>query len=435
MFTSKYSVPVLTAVLAVLAFAAPARAQRAAGPFAGILGGDSEADATQSLQVRGSLFGAWYDTLSQTGEEPVDDQFLRSGGAAGASGSLSHLLRGSRLQWQSNAASSMRLFGAGQNATAATFYADSSLSGSISRRVSLSGSGRIDYSPYYDFAPGLDGRLTNVGAFGGGFGVATDAERNLSTSASAGMNVRITRRDTFDAGGSVSRYEFLDQEATGTESWGVFGRFGHTFSRSLSLNVGFARLETSYDGLDSATSDSIDIGVNYNDTLTFARRTAFSFGASTSAVRWEETTHYNVNGTATLTHGFGRSGSASLSYQRGTQFDPAFREPVLNDSVRAGVNNQLGRRAAWSVQVGYERGEIGYDDTGSYNSVTAGGGVNVAVTRHVGIFTDYSIYRYEVPPGATVFTSLSKFARHSVSAGLTLWAPIISDKRSTSDTR
>ncbi len=59
----------------------------------------------------------------------------------------------------------------------------------------------------------------------------------------------------------------------------------------------------------------------------------------------------------------------------------------------------------------------------------------MAVTRRIGIFTDYSFYRYEVPAGSTVFTVLPKFSRQSVTAGLTLWVPLISDKRSSSDSR
>ena len=70
----------------------------------------------------------------------------------------------------------------------------------------------------------------------------------------------------------------------------------------------------------------------------------------------------------------------------------------------------------------------------TFTSYHGGGGLNVAMTRRLSLFTDYSIYRYDVPAGATVFTSLSKFSRHSVTAGLSVWAPLISE-RSARDTR
>ena len=133
--------------------------------------------------------------------------------------------------------------------------------------------------------------------------------------------------------------------------------------------------------------------------------------------------------------GFGRSGSAAVSYTRDTTFDAGFREPLLRDQVSGGVSNQFGRRLNWTAQAGYARGVIGFESTGHYNSYNAGTGLNIAVTRRVGLFTDYSYYRYDVPVGATVFTSLDKFSRQSVTVGLSLWAPLIADKRSPRDSR
>ena len=149
-------------------------------------------------------------------------------------------------------------------------------------------------------------------------------------------------------------------------------------------------------------------------------------------MRWNDETHYRLNGSASLTRGFGRSGSASLSYQRNTEFNPGFRDPLLTDTLSAGVNDQLGQRTTWTAQVGYMRGGIGFESgAGHIDSYNAGGGLTVAVTRRIGVFTDYSFYRYEVPAGATVFTSLSRFSRQSVTAGLSVWVPLISAKRSS----
>ena len=101
-----------------------------------------------------------------------------------------------------------------------------------------------------------------------------------------------------------------------------------------------------------------------------------------------------------------------------------------------GVSNQLNRRASWSAQAGYTRGGIGFGSAaGHYNAYNAGGSLNVALTRRIGMFTDYSVYRYDIPSGSTVFPSLQQFSRQTVSAGLSLWAPLISDKRSSRDSR
>src|SRR5687767_5865870 len=126
--SSIHLISALSVAVALVVFAESANAQRAAGPFADILGGDSNADATNSLSVRGSVFASGYDTLSRTEEEPVDDRYLRSGGAVGASGSLEHALRGTSLQWQSNLSTSLLLIGSQSDVNAVTFNGDSSLS-------------------------------------------------------------------------------------------------------------------------------------------------------------------------------------------------------------------------------------------------------------------------------------------------------------------
>jgi hypothetical protein len=431
-----FPIRLFVVVAALIASAAPAAAQRAAGPYSGVLGAASATDASHTFDLRGSLFGSWDDTLVSGDTSGIDPRFLRSGSSAGASGSLMHARRSSRFDWQSSGVSSLRMSGTQSDAIAAMFSGQTEIETSISRRVLLSGSGGYTYSPYYEFSPGLDGRLSNVGAFGGGFSVATAAQRNTTISAGGGLNIRLSQRDTLDANANARRFEFRDQRDGAHDQWGAGLRFSHNLTKSLGLYAGYGRTESKYRfaGSAPAASDSIDIGVGYGDTLTFSRRTALTFASSTAAVRWNDRTNYRINGTASLTQGFGRSGSASLSYQRQTEFDPGFREPTLTDTVSAGLNNQLGRRASWSLQGGVVRGGIGFESAGHYHSYNVGGGLNMAVTRRIGMFTDYSLYRYDVPAGSTVFTVMPTYSRQSVTAGLTLWVPLISE-RSSRDSR
>ena len=425
--------------IALASCVVPVSAQRATGPYSGVLGAAADGEARQTLDVRGSLFGAWDDTLTSSDASAVDQRFLRSGAASGASGSLTHALRSSNLQWSSSASSSLRLYGSKSEDRAATYAASTSLNTRIARRISLTASGGWAYSPYYSFAPGYDRRLATEGAFGGGFGLATAAEKNTMANAGTGLTWQLSRRDAFSVTGSASRYNFPDEANGSIDTWGGSARFTHTLSRSLSFHAGFGRTQARYKEVDnrSATSDSIDVGVDYNDALVFSgRRTSLAFGWSTGAVRWNDDTMIRLNGTATLTRGFGRSGSAALRYSRTTNFDAGFREPILSDTVSAGVNDQLGRRVTWSTQVSYSHNGIGFSSSSqNYDAYNAGGGITVALTRRIGLYTDYSFYSYEMPAGATVFTSLPEFSRQSVTAGLTLWAPLIADKRSSRDSR
>jgi len=418
----------------------PAAAQRAAGPFSGILGAVADADARHTLEVRGSLFGAWDDTLTTANDPALDQRFLRSGGAGGASGSLDHALRTTRFQWDSSLGTSFRLYGTGSQDHAATYNGRTGINTSLSRRVTWSANADFSYSPYYAFAPGIDDRVTPVGAFGGGFNVATAAERNLATSVGSGIGVQLSQRDGLSFDGRATRFNFMDQADSNVDTWRVGGRLTHTLTRSLGLYAGFYREEVGYQspGSSPVKTDSFDFGIDYHDSLVFslARRTAVSFATSTSAMRWNNATHFRLNGNAALTQSFGRSGSASLNYTRDTDFNAGFTAPLLRDSISAGVSNQILRRTTWSAVAAWEHGGIGFGPgAGSFDAYSAGGGISVALTRRIGFFTDYSYYRYDVPAGSTTFTSLSRFSRQSVTAGLSLWAPLIADKRSFRDTR
>jgi hypothetical protein len=419
--------------VAMLLVVSPAAAQRAAGPYSDLLGATPETPTRHTLDVRASLYGAWDDILSSTDESALDDQFLRSGFAGGATGALVHARRSSRLQWNSSATTSLRMYGKEGDVIAATFSGTTGIDTRLSRRLRLVASGGFAYSPYYNFSPTLDDRFIPTGAINGGYGVATAAQRNTTTDGDVRVDVALSRRDTLNIGANARKYEFLDQSASSITSYGWHGIFRHALARGVGLHGGFTRQAGLYQYTDSTdvTNDTIDIGVDYGDTLKFSRRTAFSFSASTSAVHWGGDTHYRIDGNAGLTRSFGRSGSMALRYVRDTNFEPGFREPLLSNMVTGSISNQLGLRTTWSVSVGHTRGRIGFDpgSDGGYSTTNAGGRITRGLGRHLAVFGDYSYYRYDVPSGATVFTALSKFSRQSVSGGLTVWLPLVNDRR------
>jgi hypothetical protein len=428
--------PLSILALMLLTFPVPAAAQRSAGPYAGVLGAE-DGSGRHTLTVRGSGFGAWDETSSE-GQNPVsDERFLRSGFAGGASAGLTHALRSSRNQWFSSANASWRAYS--DEDAAATFTGRTLFLSRLSSRVSLDTSAGLTYSPYYEFAPSLDQRFMNTGEFGGGFGVATAAQRNTLATGEARFDIRLTRRDTFEVGVNGSRYTFLDQPDSSITRYAAKATLRHTFTAGFGVHAGYGRDEADYHSAvaPQLSTHTIDVGVDYGDTLQFSRRTALSFSSSTSAVRWFDETHYRLNASAALSRGFGRTGSGSVRYTRETDFQPGFREPLLTDTVSGGVSDQIGRSASWSVSTGYTRGTIGFDSEAAkrFNSINAGGRLARALTRRLGIFGDYTYYRYRVPPNSTVFEFLPKFSRHSVSVGLNVWVPLINDTRTPNPVR
>ena len=438
MIRNRWLCTISIAVLGLAANPSQAKAQRAAGPYSGILGAAEAADARHTLTARASMYGAWDDVSSDAEEFTSTNRFFRSGFAGGATGALAHARRTSRNQWLSTANSMLRVYGSGDDAVAATFSGRTGLTSSLSSRLSFSGAVGFLYSPFYELAPALDQSVTNTGALGGGFGVATADQRNTSTDGDVSLHLRLSRRDTFEAGANGRRYDFLDQPDSDITWYTGRVTFRHVLTRSLGLHVGYSRGEASYESTlaPPLRTDTIDVGVDFGDTLQFSRRTALSFTTSTSAMRWVDETHYRLNASAALTRAFGRTGSGSVQYIRDNDFSPGFREPLLTDTISGAYADQIGRRTSWFASVGYTRGSIGFEEESShYNSHNVGARLTTALTRQWGIFGEYSYYRYEVPPGSTFFTLFPKFSRNTISVGLSLWAPLINDTRSVTPTR
>ena len=429
----------LALVTLFLTLAAPVAAQRAGGPYAGILG-TTEEPGRHSLIFRGSLFGAWDDILTENenADPNVDPRFLRSGLAGGAEGGLTHVRRNDRVQWLSSADTAFRVYGSDDDAIAATLTGRTDADMTMNSRISLRLGGGWSYSPYYELSPTYGSQSSTVGSFGGGFGVATAAERNMSTDGRAGLSVQLSRRDSIEFSGTARHWEFLDRPEATVVTYGGRSAYRHSLTRAFGIHAGFGRDEARYEFADAepVTTDTFDIGVDYGDTLEFTRRTALSFNFSTSAIRWNEDTHWRVNGSAALTRAFGRNASGLLRYQRDTEYAAGFREPLLTDTISGGFSNQLGRDTTWSLNAGYVRGEIGFGETAQrYNIYDAGGRLTRALTRNLGVFGSYTYYRYDVPSAATVFAFYPTFSRQSISGGLTVWAPIINDTRPPRETK
>jgi hypothetical protein len=439
----------VASVIVLVASAAPALAQRQAGPFAGVLGGNTTANARHGLTLDGSLFGAWDDILTNvppstavpgsSDEAPLDDRFLRSGGGAGATGGLTHVRSTRATQWQSSASTSMRLYGGDNSDIAATFAAYTGGSRDLGERVSLTATGGWSYAPYYSLAPEADLGLSGPSQ-DAAFALATAGQRNTSSNGSVGVGFNLSRRDTLSFSAMASRYDFLDLEDDAVTSWGGFASYSRELTRSLKFVAGIGRTDVGYDtpGGAPVVSSSYTLGLDYADalSLSFSRRTSVSFSTSSSVVNWNSGTHFRLNGSASLTHVLNRTSTASVQYVRGTDFDAGFRAPLLSDSLSGGVSTQLGLRASVSGQASFSRGSIGFeDDAGTFKSYSAGGSVTVAMTRRLGVFGSYSIYRYEVPAGAPAVPFLPALSRQSVTGGLNVWLPLINDARTSSDTR
>jgi hypothetical protein len=418
---------------------APASAQRVAGPYEGLFGaGPARQGTGQSLELRGSLFGSWDDVMMTSSdrlvtpaaqEMPATDQnsFLAANRGAGAQGGLQYLRYSDAVRFLASGNSEVRVYPEADNFTASLYGADTSLDLDLGSRVVIRATGSGTYSSFYQFAPFLDAETGGVGPLETGFNFASSVDRNARIAIGTGAVVTLTRRSTFAADADWSEWRFLDRADSTVETRGARGTVGYQLTRALSLRAGYGFQEGQYNivGVEPATLRTIDVGVDYGDTLEFARRTALRFGTRTSAVNVVGETHYRVEGSAVLSRGFRRTWSTAVAYERTTSFTPGFPAPILSDSVNADIGGLVNRRVRWATGAGYSRGSIGFGDSGNFATYTGASRFQFALTERLGLYGQYAYYRYRVPAGSTAAESVPRFARQTATAGLTLWLPII----------
>jgi hypothetical protein len=418
-------------------WAAPAWAQRANGPYAGLFdGGEAAESLGQSLQFRGSLFGTWDDVaVADPDRSAVDERWLDSRLGAGGQGALSYMHRSQAVRLAADGGSELRIYPDAGNLTAVAHRGGSDLEVGLGRAVTLKANGAASYSSFYQFAPFLDAGVGEVGALESGFGFAAAAERNARLVAGAGMGVTATRRTTLNVDLGWSEWRFLDRPEYSIETRTGGASLRHQLTRRLALRAGAGYQEARFRLGDAVELWTIDLGADYHDTLTFARRTALSFGSSLAAVRIDEDTYYRANGGVTLSRGFRRTWVAYAGAARTTSFLAGFRAPVLADSVNIGFGGLPHRRVRWRTGVAYSRGAIGFEGSNRFTTYSGATRVEIGFLRQLGLYGQYAYYHYRIPRGSSAAALVPQFARQAVSAGLIVWVPIRSDARSPRDTR
>jgi hypothetical protein len=411
---------------------APALAQRANGPYAGAFGAQPNEDQIQGLDLSGAFLGAYdHDVYPKVpSSEALDPRLNESGPSGGVAGTLSYDRRGDDTQFALTGAAAARRYGSSPDLTAAAYQVASSLSTSVTSRLVLAARGAVEYSPFFEFAPILDPGSGTVGPISPGFGHSAVAEPNLGLDASIGMTDNLTKQTSVFATIEGRDWRMPDAPENNLRMWRGSAGVRHRLSQALGLHFQYAREQNEYAFAAGApvVNETIDAGVDYGDTLSFARRTALSFTTSTAATHYLGETHYRLNGSARLTRGFERTWSSWVGYNRDTQFRIGFSAPLLSDSIDAGLAGQISWRARLSTVVGYTNGTIGFGSD-RFHTYSATSRLDFALNRMLAVFGQYGHYYYEVPPGSSTLDFVPQFSRQTVVIGLSAYLPLIRDVR------
>jgi hypothetical protein len=446
----------LLASALVLASAAAATAQtpRVEGPFSGLFGGQSRnRNVRQSLDVRGSVFGVHQEVLrpSAASLRELDPRFQRSGTFGAVSGAASY-------SYQRSARRASFLLGG--NATAASYSTRpdlvmasyngvSGINANLTRKITLSTTAFGSYAPFYNFGSGaappptfgnspllVQGSLPGGGGFdqtlpGSNFGFNAVFLPNTTYGGSVGLTGNVSTRTTLSAIGDYRDFKFIDSGSPGFRTLGGMATVRHSLTRRVALRFGYGRFaSTTYGAAQSQrlSRDNYEAGLDYADLLRLqlGRTTTLAFAPNAAVMHWNGRTQFRLNGSASLTHGMGRTWSASAGYIRDTGFVIGFQQPVLTDSAVGSLGGMVGDRVRWTTTGSWMRGQIGFDSPTSFSWTSATSGLSVALGRSIALFGQYGYYAFNVPPGAFSLTTVPQFARQTVSVGLSVFAPIFS---------
>jgi hypothetical protein len=452
------------AIAACVGVAAPAGAQTErpmGGPFSGLFTG-SPRDQPQTLDVRGSGFAAWDDNLlaqtpgsgGVTDPFAVDPRFLKPGVASGLQGSVAYQFRknGTRSQFQLAADGGLQQFANGLGTGVFRFFsygASTGLTTKVTNKTSVSLGAGAGYAPYFQYAPFLKNTTSEESPVGSDYGFAVDSEFVRSTSASASVENRFTKKSGVSAGVVWDQRIVPEHETANIDTRAAHVSFSHNLTRKFAFHLGYGIQESLYSfssDLRRGRTHNLDIGLGYGDglTLTFGRHYTLNMSiAATMAKNGDprlvattgKDTAFLVGGNASLSRSIGRNWGASIGYLRGTNYVVGFAEPVTMDSANAGISGTPTPRLNVSGGVGAARGQQVFSQSrGKLVTYTASTKVTYGLFSYLGLFAQASYYRFSIPPGFTSdFQFVPQLNRRSASVGLTTWVPLIKQRRARQD--
>jgi hypothetical protein len=302
------------------------------------------------------------------------------------------------------------------------------------------------YAPYYQYAPFLKSTTSEESPVGNDYGFAVNSLWVRTTSASASIENRITKKSSITGGIGWTQSVIVSGDGLSRETRQASIAFSHNVTRKLAFHAGYG-ISEERDSLRGAQAippsrnHVMNVGLGYGDglTLTFARHYTLSMsgGASiakngdpVSVAKTGRDTAFLVTGGATLSRSIGRSWGTSIGYVRGVQYVVGFSEPLNTDGANAGIGGPLTTRLQFSAGAGASRGQRMFSQSGgNLVSYTASTKLTYGIFKNLGLYGQASYYKFSVPSDFAIGGIMPDLDRRSVSVGLSTWFPLIKQGR------
>jgi hypothetical protein len=421
--------------MALLLMATPAVAQpqRPERPYRGLFG-SGVGDAEQLLTASASIFGGYDDNVyaDMLGDSGAGTQGGASAGSvAGASGSLAYSFKTEPMTVGLSLGSSTRYYPGTSDDTVTATQGGLTLTAAPRLGTSLSLGLLAAYQPYQltplfhvDFEPQPGDSLIPD------LDLVTTVESYLRYAGRVGFTHRVSRQATFSADYG---YQHADRGAAADEFryQNLGGALTYNLGKGLDARAGYTYGEGDYGAGQTREHHAIDAGVNYNRALSISRQTTLAFGTGTSALRTQGSLRFTITGNAKLQHEIGRSWNTWVGYARRVLMNETFPEPVVADSVSAGLRGLISRRMQFTSSIRAALGKQGLEnDAPGFNTAQGVATLSYALTRFMNAGVTYFYYRQRFDDGAVLSVGVPATAeRHSVRATISLWAPVFERTR------
>lgn len=306
---------------------------------------------------------------------------------------------------------------------------------SLGKRARVQLSQSLGYVPSYYLVPGPSiETFENVGQLPD---AAVDFSLAKRAAYTAGSNVSVTEQLSVRSSATVTyglhRTDYVNSEDPSLEGWNAAARYSYNIVESLGVRVGYGRRSGQYSNSSMTNRsflDDLDVGVDFNRpfSIPFARRTTLRFSTgSTITQAGRQPRRYVMTGVASLNQALGRTGNASLSFNRGVNLVPGFTEPVFSDSVTLAVGGRLTKRLSLNASTALAMGNVGAStDQTRYRNYTGSSRLNIGLTSRSSMFAEYLYSRHDIGSAIERIATLPREqARQTGRVGFTVRVPVI----------
>ena len=293
----------------------------------------------------------------------------------------------------------------------------------------FAGTQSLHYSSFYHFVPGVPTLAPN-----GGAGPVT-ADSGVAELETISLDTALDVTQAFGPRNSI-RYHFnrrsIDTRALDRQlvTMGGGAAYRRAMTRYGGLRIGYSYQQAQYSRgqLEPSRMHNIDSGFDYERPLSFSRRTTVGFSGGMQMLERVDTRFYRFQGSATVSHQFGRTWLLRAHYDRGAQFIDIVPDPMYSDTVTAHFGGFLvGRVLQLSIDGSYSDGRLSYT-TQQSALVTYNGSANIewALGEKFTFFGSYAYYGYDFGDTVSLAIPISRSVeRHTVRGGVRVWFPLL----------